>query len=423
MSARLNQQSAASKNARRREIAQKTKIEAQGKILGVLDKMATKLDDILKLFVKDDKRIKEQEREQKHKSLARKWWDSKSKSEKKEFVKDSALAGLGIGGLFMAANTDIGEQPIPNAPDVDEAEPEPKKGEQIINGARVILGPNVHLNGLNQDFLKRLLAAAKEYQEKYGGPALPIGSAYRTFEEQKKLRAQAEASGHPNKAARAGRSVHEFGFAADTNSKIMDDMERLGILAHYNLGRPAYERWKQKPENKGKKTGEDDERWHVEDMSISEAVKEKMKNKGSQSEFATNLRKSHSFVAVDPLLAGLPDEQSEAEKDAIKDVLAESMLLSMAGQMAQQQADAQQAGPIGIFAAANGGMVEAIAGEAGPELILPMNQRGGEILASSIKEAFKEMANTGVKRRSVDKFKTFFEGRFLPELRKQLGKH
>lgn len=67
-----------------------------------------------------------------------------------------------------------------------------------------------------------------------------------------------------------------------------------------------------------------------------------------------------------------------------------------------------------------GGMVEAVAGEAGSELVLPMNERGGEIIAQAVKSVFEENFVSSRSHSRVGKFSKFFEERFLPELKRRL---
>ena len=67
-----------------------------------------------------------------------------------------------------------------------------------------------------------------------------------------------------------------------------------------------------------------------------------------------------------------------------------------------------------------GGMVEAIAGEAGPELVLPLNERGGGVIISAIKEVFAEEISGKKSASRARKFSDFFENRFLPELKRRM---
>lgn len=414
LSAKLNPQGAPGKNARRREISQKTRAEAQGKILGVLDKLATKLDDMLKLFVKEDKREKEKEQEKKHKSLGRKIWDSMTKEEMLQHATALGLGGLAAFGFInaVAGGEDV---PAPEQTGSDESPPPLPEGVQVINGAKLYIGPNVNLDGMNQDFLRRFTEAVKEYQEVYKGGVVRIGSGYRTLAQQKALydKDVAEHGGYATKTAPPGRSMHEYGFALDTNTKEADAMEALKLFEKYGLVRSE--------KKISQKTGKLIETWHVEDAKM-QGLKGKLKEAGADSTFAIRMRKG-----LNPE-TGLPDESSVAIFALAEDIVRRAQVAQTMDQLnilqqALPGANVQSAENIETVKAAQGAMVNVIAGEAGPELILPMNQRGGEILAGSISAAFKEIATSRTRKSSVDKFKTFFEGRFLPELRKQLGKN
>lgn len=73
---------------------------------------------------------------------------------------------------------------------------------------------------------------------------------------------------------------------------------------------------------------------------------------------------------------------------------------------------------------AQGGTVDAIAGEAGPELVLPLNPRGGEVLANAVKRTFEEaieMGSAEAHGRRVERMTRFFENEFLPELKRRFA--
>ena len=73
---------------------------------------------------------------------------------------------------------------------------------------------------------------------------------------------------------------------------------------------------------------------------------------------------------------------------------------------------------------ASGAMVEAIAGEAGPELVLPMNERGGRVLADAVKRVFEDAtlkSDKTAKEKRIARMRGFFENEFLPELKRRFS--
>jgi len=411
LSAKLNPQSAAGKNARRREIAQKNRKLSEQKILDVLGRLATKLDDMLALFVKQDNRQKKEDQEKEHRSLSRKMWDAMAPKGMRRHVAAFGLGGMAAAGLVSLMDNSF-KQAEPTE-GIDEAPQPLPEGVQVINGAKLYMAPGVNLDGMNQDFLKRFTDAVREYQEVYKGGVVRINSGYRSLAQQKEIyeKDKAEHGGTATKSAAPGRSMHEYGFALDTNTTEANAMEALGLFAKHGLVRSE--------KKISKKTGKLIETWHVEDAKM-QGLKKKLRDVGADSVFAIRMRKG-----LDPE-TGLPDEESIALANQAANILRQAEMIEVANQLATlQESMTGNAGEVEIptVKAAQGAMVNVVAGEAGPELILPLNQRGGEILANSISDAFKEMAASRSRMSSVEKFKTFFEGRFLPELRRQLGKN
>ena len=87
---------------------------------------------------------------------------------------------------------------------------------------------------------------ANEYNQKFGGSIL-MTSGYRSNEEQQRL---FEKYG-PGRAARPGRSMHNFGYAIDIDNKMTgagDTLETSGLLKKYGFTRPmAHEPWHIEP--------------------------------------------------------------------------------------------------------------------------------------------------------------------------------
>ena len=408
--AKLNKQGFAFKNVQRREIVEKSRKEAEGKILKVLGAISTKLDDILGIFVKDDRREERKEEKKKQEGLVRRWWSKKSSKEKVNALGSMGMAATALAGLTGAMLADDEQQLTGNedadkpVQDGDEAPPPVPNGVTVMpNGAKLFLGDNVDLDGMNKDFLDRFLKAVKEYQDR-GGRIVGVNSAYRTLAEQKRLyEADLRANnGVATKTAEPGTSMHEYGFALDSNTKELDEMDRMGILKKYGLGRT------QKHVNK---KGKLVETWHLEDLAIQK-FKRKLRNEGADSTFSENMRR---YMAM----TGMPDESLDATVAYIEKMAEQKVATSMGELLEGLQPQAENG--IKWVGAAEGGMVNVVAGEAGPELILPLNDRGAEILTKSISSAFREMAGRRRNGRSIDRFSKFFETEFLPELKRRMS--
>lgn len=97
------------------------------------------------------------------------------------------------------------------------------------------------IKNLHPEMLKQVLGAFEEYY-KLTGKKVDITDGFRSYQEQADLYRRM-----PHKAAKPGRSMHEFGLAFDASGKALNEMEKLGIMRKYGLTRPI--------------GGED---WHVE---------------------------------------------------------------------------------------------------------------------------------------------------------------
>jgi hypothetical protein len=95
---------------------------------------------------------------------------------------------------------------------------------------------------LEPNTLNLLSGMAKEYNVTTG-KSIPINSANRSPEDQARLYAQ-----NPAKAAKPGRSMHEFGVGIDTDSAVGDELDKLGLLKKYGFTRPiGGEKWHLEP--------------------------------------------------------------------------------------------------------------------------------------------------------------------------------
>lgn len=115
--------------------------------------------------------------------------------------------------------------------------------------------PKEKILALNPKLLDLLSGMSKEYHEKTG-KKLVITEAFRTSEDQKKLRAK-----YGNRAAPPGRSLHEYGLAVDASTQQLNELESMGLLRKYGFTRPI-----------GKET------WHIEPIKVSMQPEESKKD-------------------------------------------------------------------------------------------------------------------------------------------------
>jgi len=95
------------------------------------------------------------------------------------------------------------------------------------------LQPNVKLDHVKPPLLDNFNSMVQEYGEETG-KSLVVTSGSRTTAEQTRLYKQ-----DPSKAAKPGRSLHEFGLALDGNSADFNKMDELGLMRKYGFTRPV----------------------------------------------------------------------------------------------------------------------------------------------------------------------------------------
>lgn len=101
-------------------------------------------------------------------------------------------------------------------------------GDQYIK-----LKPGVSLNNLKPELMANFKGMAQEFGE-LTGESVVVNSGSRTKEQQEALFRK-----DPSKAAKPGRSLHEFGLALDVDSKILEKMEQMGLMRKYGFTRPV----------------------------------------------------------------------------------------------------------------------------------------------------------------------------------------
>jgi hypothetical protein len=107
---------------------------------------------------------------------------------------------------------------------------------------------------LQPDTLRKFTAMALEYQS-LTGKSIPGNSAKRDPAAQAALYAK-----DPLHAAPPGRSMHEYGYAIDSDTAVVDDLDKRGLLRKYGFWRPLMQ-----PKVKHK------ESWHIEPIGLNYA--------------------------------------------------------------------------------------------------------------------------------------------------------
>lgn len=107
------------------------------------------------------------------------------------------------------------------------------------------MSKNVKLDGMNPSLLRNLKGMVQEYGERTGKKVLLTDGTRSTAEQEALYRK------NPKKAAKPGRSLHEFGLAVDMNSPDAEAMDDLGLMRKYGFTRPV-----------------GGETWHVEPAGI-----------------------------------------------------------------------------------------------------------------------------------------------------------
>lgn len=102
------------------------------------------------------------------------------------------------------------------------------------NGLQYLkLKKGVDLNGMHPGTLKMLLGMAEEYGTATGN-SITVESAFRSSAMQAALRAK-----YGDRAAKPGRSLHEFGLAFDISSADAAQLEQMGLMKKYGFTRPV----------------------------------------------------------------------------------------------------------------------------------------------------------------------------------------
>lgn len=112
-------------------------------------------------------------------------------------------------------------------------------------------GPGVDVGGLRPKVRDAFTAMAQEFLDTTG-QKIYVTSAYRSTQQQAALHAL-----NPLKAAKPGRSMHEYGYAIDIGSSYANRLVHMGLLDKYGFCRPMM------------RTGiNNKEPWHIEPKGL-----------------------------------------------------------------------------------------------------------------------------------------------------------
>lgn len=198
----------------------------------------------------------------------------KSKAERSKNALGSAAAGAGLvgasEGLFesedggdksFGAGKEKGSTSVSySAGTMEQAVGDVKDG----SGAHQFMTMNdkgVNIDSMNPAMKKQFLGMIEEYGELTGKKVI-ITSGTRTSAQQAALRKK-----YPNKAAKPGRSLHEFGLAVDVNTPDVNALDKLGLMRKYGFTRPV-----------------GGETWHVEPIGIQSNIGNAKKDSSLASE-------------------------------------------------------------------------------------------------------------------------------------------
>jgi hypothetical protein len=217
------------------------------KVKAEVDKKATETKKILKPEEKTGNDAKLDGGDQDKKDAQQKILDAKKAL--------SANQGSDRSNLLENSDGD-GKVPTPDSggsskqPAVGKVNMAPGTMKDGAEGMQFIkLNKGAKLEGLSPSMLKLFMGMAEEYG-KATGKSIPVSDGVRTSAEQAALYAA-----NPQKAAKPGRSLHEFGLALDIDSKTADELDSLGLMKKYGFTRPV-----------------GGEKWHVEPAGIQTSL-------------------------------------------------------------------------------------------------------------------------------------------------------
>jgi hypothetical protein len=131
------------------------------------------------------------------------------------------------------------------------------KVDKVSDWLGIKAGRGVDFSGVKPSILSNFTGMAKDYFD-LTGKNINVNSAYRNPEQQKKLYEEAVRTGRTGFVAKPGRSLHEFGYALDIDSKDANKLDDAGLMRKWGFWRPLLKSKHKEP-------------WHVEPMGLDRA--------------------------------------------------------------------------------------------------------------------------------------------------------
>ena len=162
------------------------------------------------------------------------------------------------------------------------------------------LSSGVKLDGLNPELKKNFLAMTEEYGSTTG-KKVPVTDGFRSYDDQMRMKVK-----YGPRAAAPGNSPHEYGLAVDADSKVLNEMEQLGLMRKYGFTRPVGA-----------------EPWHVEPIGIQDDINAYKKDPQAASQaIAASPGKGGGGIGMDP--SAKPYSRNRANSLAIAKAASEA---------------------------------------------------------------------------------------------------
>lgn len=104
-----------------------------------------------------------------------------------------------------------------------------------VSGSLYRVAPDANMDGLQPHVRSNFEAMVAEYKQRGGKFPVSVNRAFATYEQQAALFKKYG----PGRAARPGRSAHNFGIAIDIDSPAANEMAKMGLLDKYGFDRPV----------------------------------------------------------------------------------------------------------------------------------------------------------------------------------------
>lgn len=110
-----------------------------------------------------------------------------------------------------------------------------QKGTPVMSSGLYKVAPGSNMEGLRPEVLSNFDAMVAEYKQRGGKHPVNVNRAFASYEQQEALFKKYG----PGRAARPGRSAHNFGVAIDIDRAAANEMAEMGLLDKYGFDRPV----------------------------------------------------------------------------------------------------------------------------------------------------------------------------------------